>query len=173
MARKKISEFKAKSLLLDALALPNEAMSFGSSSDFSSIEKLDTSKSYVSKVDEGVKKRMKNGLVALNKKPSELKKEIGKLQSKGYAHFIVEPFIKYDQQSEMYLSFERVREGLRVMYSVRGGINIEDNKEHLRKKVVDKVADLKDVAVHLGLKETVLAKIVEVFDKYYFSFLKN
>ena len=63
MARVKLSEWKAKKLLSESTG-----MSFSSHSVTSEdpIPQLDPQQKYVVKVDQGVKKRFKNGLVELN-----------------------------------------------------------------------------------------------------------
>ena len=176
MARKKISEFKAKEILHKVLDLSYSGISYDSLvDDGSKLDQLDSSKKYVLKVDEGVKKRMKNGLVALNKTPQELKDEIKKLQEKDYAHFIIEPFVSHDNASEKYSSIERVREGLRVLYSEKGGIEVEENAEAIKKIEIGRASSTSEVSSisgALGLEEKVLIKMLEAFDNFHFSFLE-
>lgn len=176
MARKKISEFKAKEILHKVLDLSYSGISYDSLvDDGSKLDQLDSSKKYVLKVDEGVKKRMKNGLVALNKTPQELKDEIKKLQEKDYTHFIIEPFVSHDNASEKYSSIERVREGLRVLYSEKGGIEVEENAEAIKKIEIGRASSTSEVSSisgALGLEEKVLIKMLEAFDNFHFSFLE-
>ncbi len=176
MARKKISEFRAKTLLTTALSLPYEGVSFDTALDsFKDLNQLDSNKTYVVKVDEGVKKRMKQGLLALNKKPQELKSEIKKLQEKGYSHFIIEPFLKHDGASEKYLSIEQVREGIRVLYSDKGGIDIEENQEHIQQAVISSKEDAQAFMKKIGTDnafELKIKTIKEAFVKYHFSFIE-
>jgi succinyl-CoA synthetase beta subunit len=173
MARKKISEYKAKVILLQELGFPYEGISFDASSDTSNtLNVLDPIKTYVVKVDEGVKKRMKKGLVVLNKKPSELRKAIKVLEEKSYTHFLIEPFILHQQISEKYLSVERVREGFQMLYSEKGGIDVEENRKAMRKTVVSTQKDLLKISSVLGIDIAVLQKILNTFDKYHFSFLE-
>ncbi len=188
MARKKISEFRAKKILSVFLDLPYDGLSFDASKgNFSALDELDSSKRYVVKVDEGVKKRMKKGLVALNKSPQELQDEVEKLQEKGYTHFIIEPFVPHDSSSEKYLSIERVREGLQVLYSEKGGIEVEENAESIKKILINlslserseskgdwafDFAQAKKIADDLSLDFKALNKLLDAFSKYHFSFLE-
>lgn len=176
MARKKISEFTAKKIFTQALKLPYEGISFDVSQDSSgSLETLDPKKTYVVKVDEGVKKRMKNGLIALNKKPSELFAEIQTLQKKGYTHFIIEPFLAHKSESEKYLSVEQVREGLQVFFSHKGGIDVEENQDTIQQTVIKSKEDAEAFMKKIGMDrdfELLLKAIKDIFEKYYFSFVE-
>ena len=176
MARKKISEFRAKTLLTTALSLPYEGVPFNTESDsFKDLNQLNSSKTYVVKVDEGVKKRMKQGLLALNKKPQELESEIKKLQEKGYTHFIIEPFMEHEGASEKYLSVEQIREGIRVLYSDKGGIDIEENQEHIQQAVISSKEDAQAFVKKIGMDNALELKIKtikEAFVKYNFSFIE-
>lgn len=168
MARKKLSEFTAKQLLFETLTLPYRGLSFDVTKDKNEkIEKLDPAKTYVVKVDEGVKKRMKNGLVSLDKTPQDIIGEVEKMHKKGYSHFIIEQFLPHQPSSEKYLSFERIREGISILYSEKGGIDIEENPASLQKFIIphDKLSDI-------PVEQDLLEKLLKAFDEYYFSFLE-
>ena len=63
MARQKIGEYTAKRIVSEFLGLPYHGIFFNSPTDtFSQIEKLDNKKTYVVKVDEGVKKTLQTRL---------------------------------------------------------------------------------------------------------------
>jgi len=109
MARKKISEFKAKSLMLSALDIPYQGISL-QKGDTIPLSLLDENKKYVLKVDQGIKKRFKLGLVALNISKTEIKGAMDDLAVKGYSSFILEEYLEHDQKEERYLSFERARD---------------------------------------------------------------
>ncbi len=173
MARKKLSEYRAKILLSEELGKDYAGISFDASrDDFSKLRELDQSKSYVIKIDEGIKKRMKKGLVVLNKRPTDLKEEIGKFSKLGYKHFIIEPFIQHDSSSEKYFSIERVRDGYQVLYSERGGIDIEENQSGVKKALITSEESFEEINSGIKLPRGILSKIVQAFDKYYFSFLE-
>ncbi len=170
MARKRISEYRAKSLLLKSLGQDYNGFSLSAKSK--QTEDLDTSKTYVVKVDEGVKKRMKKGLVALDKSPDDILTEIKKYSEKGYSHFIVEPFIPHEESQEKYVSIERTREGLQILYSQKGGIDIEENQKDILRKILDNIENAGEIASELDLSEDTLAKLLDAFNAYHFSFLE-
>jgi succinyl-CoA synthetase beta subunit len=183
MARKKISEWKAKTLVYQDLQIPYSGLSVDSSFD-SSI--LDEDIGYVVKVDGGVKKRMKKGLVGLNRTSQEVKEDIQNFAKEGYKHFIIEPFVPHESSSEKYISIERIRDGLQILYSERGGIDVEETGEEIQKLVVpyfpeysenseDQVFmqsdDLKS-SISDGLSIPSFMKLLNAFNKYHFSFLE-
>jgi len=170
MARKKISEFRAKILLHESLGILYKGKSIGE--NLEDLNGFDNAERFVVKVDEGVKKRMKQGLVALDKSPQEIKEEIKKFKELGYEHFIVEPFVPHESSAEKYLSFERAREGLCVLYSHKGGIDVEENQDAIKKRIVSSAKDIKEIARELSFDESKLQKIIDTFDAQYFSFLE-
>lgn len=153
MSRVKITEYRAKKLLLgDA---------------YKGIEvregkvMIPKKGSYVVKVDQGVKGRYKEGLLFLDQSAAEVPAAIAKLKKKGYSRFLVEPYTPHDPKDEQYLSLERVREGIRVMYAKEGGVDIESHPEKIETSLYDeKKADR-------FLKHT-----VKIFEDNYFSFLE-
>lgn len=166
MARVKLSELTAKKLLHKYLELPY----FGTS-DFDS---LDSSKKYVVKVDEGVKKRMKRGLLAIDKTPDEVKVFINEMRQKGFNHFIIEEMIKYDSSKERYLSIERIREGFKVFYSKSGGVDIEESNSAVESVIhaeheTDETASIEQ---RLGVPQLFISQVLGVMNKFHFSFLE-
>lgn len=174
MARKKISEFSAKSFLHEYLELPYQGMSFDASVDtLGKIDEfVDSSQKYVVKVDEGVKKRMKQGLVALDLDITRIVEAIQAFRKKGYTYFIVEEYIPHEESLERYLAFERTDIGVIVYYSNHGGIDIEEHQETVEKTLVKGLEDVQEVSKVLGVDEEFFSKILEAFDIYYFSFLE-
>jgi len=182
MARKKLSEWKAKTILSEALGFEYGGISYDTSvKNNTLLQSLDPQKTYVVKVDEGVKKRMKQGLVALDKSANEVEDTINQLNVKGYKHFIIEQFVPHESSSEKYLSIERVRDGLQVLYSQKGGIDVEENQESLKKIIIssgDSIASPNtfwnpaSLQNDIGVDEALFTKIIEAFDLYHFSFLE-
>lgn len=175
MARKKISELRAKQILHKALGLSYEGIAFDAQNDNEKkLSLLHKGKTYVVKVDEGIKKRMKQGLVSLNKSPKALVTEIKKFQEMGYRHFIIEPFVPHEDSSEKYLSIERVRNGLQILYSSQGGITIEDNQDAVNKVIIHahNSHDVDTIAGDFSLSKEILQKLIRAFNENYFSFLE-
>ena len=173
MARKKISEFRAKKILHDFLEIPYSGVSIDINKDSGSLDpKIEEGKRYVLKVDQGVKQRKKKGLVSLDVTSSNINEEINKLKEKGFSHFIVEEFVEHSPDQEFYLAIERVREGKRVHYSSIGGIDIEENKDSIETSILTNYSQYTDIARVLEMPVETFESIITAFDNYYFSFLE-
>lgn len=174
MARVKISEFSAKKILYSALGKSYFGVSIDTTDKYYKdiLSTLEEEEKYVLKVDQGVKQRNKKGLVVLGIKKEAIQENIEKLLETGYTHFIVEEMIDHESSSEYYLAIERVREGKRIHYSVKGGVNIEENKESVKTYILKSPQGYEEIAQVLGLTWEVFEGIVKAFDKYYFSFLE-
>lgn len=166
MARVTLSEYRAKVLLHQFLELPYSGLSYSITEDITKLNNLDTNKKYVVKVDQGVKKRFKRGLIGINKSIDEVRSEIERLKVQGFEHFIVEEFLKYDAQQEQYISIERIREGFQILYSEKGGVQVEDNPELMQRFIVSNRE-----GGGLPLPE-LTSRILQFVDKYYISFLE-
>jgi succinyl-CoA synthetase beta subunit len=171
MARKKISEYRAKQLLTEAVELPYLSITVDADYPFKE-SSLDITKTYVVKVDEGVKKRLKQGLVLLDQSPKDIPHAIEKLQKKGFSHFIIEPFIPHEKNEEKYISLSLKREGIEVLYSSKGGIDVEENQDAMQHAVVNSPADMRAIAQELSLDENTFDEILQFFNKYHFTFLE-
>ena len=172
MARKKISEAKAKQLIFPLLDLAYESLSI--STDFEA-KKLSAHKNYVIKVDQAVKGRMKKGLLAVNITSSKIDKYISQWSKLGYSNFIVEPYIRHQAKDEHYISIERVREGYKILFSRSGGINIDNEINEINVLILKpnyEKDDLLPINQKIGLKSEFVVKLISAFDKYYISFLE-
>jgi len=174
MARKKISEFRAKKILYDFLEVPYNGVSIDTNEKFyaDQFSKLKDGQKYVLKVDQGVKQRKKKGLISIGVTKENIEEEILKLKEKGFSYFILEEFLEHESSGEFYLAIERVREGKRVHYSTQGGIDIEDNKDSITTAILTDYGQYEDIARTLQIKVETLESIITVFDNYYFSFLE-
>lgn len=133
MARVKLSEYTAKHLLVDdykGISLHLEHLD-------ADIAKLDEAQKYIVKVDQGVKKRGKQGLLKLNITKTDASTTVRELSKKGFERFIAEPMLPHEDNEEQYVSFERSRQGIIVHYSEKGGVDIEDNPESVQTYSVD------------------------------------
>jgi len=170
MARKRISEYKAKSLLFESLGLPYRGIRVTTSS-LSPLENLKSTKTYVVKVDQGVKKRFKLGLISLDISSDNVQTELKKLAEKGYSQFIVEEYKEHAASQEKYLSFQRSREGLVAYTSDKGGVDIEEDQDSVSKYILSKVSP-SEVAKSIGVPPTLIEKIVSAMDQLHFSFVE-
>ncbi|MBI2588782.1 hypothetical protein HYW35_01025 [Candidatus Saccharibacteria bacterium] len=170
MARIPISEYRAKSLLLGS---SYRGLSFRVKNSSARFSKLDPKGRYVLKVDQGIKKRHKQGLLAVDINPGAAPEYIKKFQAKGYEQYLIEPFLPHAAKDEKYLAVERLREGLQILYSRQGGVDIEDTGA-----VVEKVlykggpGELKKVAAALGLKAEFLETLTQRFNQLHMTFVE-
>ncbi len=172
MPRVKLYEYSAKKIILGQLNLPYSGMPVKAGDDFANVaKKLPAKYTYTVKVDQGVKKRFKNGLVFLNVKTSGIASALRNLKERGYNNFLIEKFIPHEQKSEKYFSLERERGKIIASVSAQGGIDIEANPKTI-KTFAFKQKNYPALAKLTGLKSDTLEKIRQTFDKYYFSFLE-
>jgi ATP-citrate lyase beta-subunit len=159
-----MTEYRAKSLIL------------GSTYTGISVTSAEKSKipagNFVAKVDQGVKKRFKQGLVAVNKKSSELPKFFKEWEKKGFSQFIVEPYFEHDSNEEQYFSLERVREGIRLLHAKDGGVNIEEHPEQVSNILLSSSNDCVTAAKKTGIPLKFLEHVYEVFNAHFFAFLE-
>ncbi len=162
MSRIKITEYAAKHLLVSGYA--GVTLRTGK-------EKLPKG-ALVVKVDQGVKKRMKQGLLKVGVTAAEAKQYANVWRKKGYTNFLVEPVFAHDAQDEQYFSLERVRNGVRLLHARDGGIDIESHPEAVYSHIVTNDADTASAAAATGLPETFVRKTLDRFAQEHMTFLE-
>ncbi|HWB39152.1 MAG TPA: ATP citrate lyase citrate-binding domain-containing protein [Candidatus Saccharimonadales bacterium] len=171
MARVTLSEFRAKTLVFEALGLDYSGCQIDTVQPVDQqIEILARDGHFVVKVDQAVKKRMKQGLILLDQSFDQLPSAIEQLAGKGYRYLLVEPFQAHAEGSEHYLSLELTREGTKVAYSLSGGIDVEEAND-----VQHVLADpdgLGAVSEALKLSIDQLQKLVDLFETTYACLLE-
>ncbi len=163
MARVKITEYRGKRILLGD--------SYAGVHVRTGKEKLPAGKLVV-KVDQGVKKRMKRGLVKIGVSAAEAKSCMAQWRAQGFTRFIVEPVFPHAPEIEQYFSLERVRDGVRLLHAREGGIEIESHPEKVFTTVIASDADIAHAAQETGLPETFLRETVRVFDQHFLAFME-
>ena len=158
MARVKLSEYRAKSLLMTNYA----GVGLTLATLDADIEKLTADTLYVIKVDQGMKKRGKQGLLRLNVHKDEAAAAIKELTSKGFNRFIAEPMIAHDETEERYVSFERTRNGIVVTYSEHGGVTVEENPDAVQTFAPNNVP----------LPQEFVKHVIECMDSQHLSFVE-
>jgi len=170
MARKRISEFRAKTLLYKQLDLLYNGTQVTDQQPL--INSFNNQKKYVVKVDSGVKGRYKKGLVILNQEARHILDAIQLLKDKGYSQFLIEEMQLYSKEDERYISIERLREGYKILFSKSGGIDIEQNQS-LIKEIQIPYDSLEDTIKSIpALNGDFLRNLLTAFDDYHFSFLE-
>jgi len=176
MSRVKITEFKAKSIVLPQLGQEYEGLHIDTNDKNwpELIENLTSHSAYVVKVDQGVKKRGKNGLLMLNISLEKIKEAIETLKAKGFNTFLIEPFITHEQSDERYLSLQRVREGIQLWFHAQGGVEIEETSKDksVEEFSVNNEQEIKVAAEATKISFDMLNAVIDVFKKEYFAYLE-
>ena len=159
MARVKLTEYRAKSLLVDGY----EGRQIRLASLGEDIAQLETGTQYIIKVDQGIKKRGKQGLIRLNVTRDTAEAAVKELAEKGFDRFIAEPMLPHEDEEERYLSIERVRSGFKILYSPKGGVDIEEHPESI--ETYDDITDA-------PLSMTFLQHIIDVMNREHLSFVE-
>lgn len=159
MARVKLREHRAKSLLV----ADYEGVSICLDTLEQDIAQLAPDVNYIIKVDQGIKKRGKQGLIRLNVSKDDAKAAIAELADKGYQKFIAEPMLPHEDDEEQYLSIERVRGGVHILHSSRGGVDIEEHPESIVQY---------DAVDAVPLADGFLQHIVDVMNDEHLSFVE-
>lgn len=163
MPRKKLTEYKAKQILFgDAyrgISLPSEKVPKGKSG-------------FVVKVDQGVKKRFVRGLVKVDVGAEDIKKALSLWGKQGFFHFLVEPYFPHEKAEEKYLSFERVRGGIRMLFAKSGGIDIEAHPEAVATYLIAQPGDISKIHELTSIPEEFLSRVFDLFLREHFVFLE-
>lgn len=170
MARKRISEFRTKTLIYQGFGEKYTGIIVNDKRD--SLEDMDNIKPYVIKVDQGIKGRFKKGLVKLNQTKDQISTTIKEFHEKGYTQFLIEEQLQYDLELEKYISIERIREGYLVLFSHKGGVNVEDRERPVEKFIITSKNQVREFAQKTGVNENPLHSIFAACDKYFISFLE-
>jgi succinyl-CoA synthetase beta subunit len=165
MPRVKLTEYQAKRILLGD---SYNGVSFSSGES----PTLSLSGPFVVKVDQGIKKRMKQGLLALNVAGKDCAQATKEWEGKGFSNFIVEPMFPHDASEERYVSFERVRDGIRILYAREGGIEIEEHPEKVETFFIRGEEDARVVSEKNEIPRTLIGSVLQAFEKEYFAFLE-
>lgn len=127
---------------------------------------------WVAKVDQGIKKRMKQGLVAVGVDAAKARSAFAAWRKKGFSQFLVEPLFPHETSEEQYLSLERVREGIRLLHARDGGIDIESHPEAVSSVMIADDAAIAKAAKKTGLPEKFLSALIQKFNDNFFAFLE-
>lgn len=173
MTRRKLSEYRSKTLVAQALNQAYEGWSIDLTAPLGpQLGNISLHDRYVVKVDQGVKGRYKKGLVVLDVIYSDIETQIDYLHSKGYETFIVEPYVVHDAVNEKYLAFSFDRNGVQAKYSQHGGIEIESNVEELKSYNLELSEDRDSLCMESGLTREQLDSLCRIFDQAYMTMLE-
>ncbi len=169
MPRRKLSEYRAKSLVNKALGEKYIGWSIG---DLDDVRKVDGYETYVVKVDQAVKGRFKKGLVLLNVEQKDLKAGAKQLMSQGYSSLLIEPYVEHVGESERYLALSQHRNGYTFAYSRHGGVNVEEKSDAIERFTVDEDFDWTELAATTNIEVEKLQALLALFKENYFASLE-
>jgi ATP citrate (pro-S)-lyase len=156
MAQKAIREAQGKKMIARLLKdygdrkymVEDNFISVGPETDLDALPKeypwLESTKVVV-KPDQLIKRRGKNNLLLLDASWNEARGWISERMKTEITidgvtglldHFIVEPFIKHDEDDEYYVAITSVREGDNILFYHRGGVDVGDVDEKAEKMLV-------------------------------------
>lgn len=156
MAQKAIREAQGKKMIARLLkdyggekyTVEDNFISVGPETDLNALTReypwLESTKVVV-KPDQLIKRRGKNGLLRLNAGWNEAREWITEKMGNEITidgvtglldHFIVEPYVKHDQDDEYYVAITSVREGDNILFYHRGGVDVGDVDEKAEKMLV-------------------------------------
>jgi ATP-citrate lyase beta-subunit len=173
MPRQKLSEFRAKKILYESLDLEYKGWSINALSPIDSqLSDIPDDCHYVLKVDEGVKGRLKKGLVELNIIASDLPNAIQTMSAKGYDWLIIEPLINHEDQDERYLNFTNERSGWTINYTSRGGINVESEPSSVQHVKIDSETNWQELESQTAISQDNLKSLARTCQDNFFVFLE-
>lgn len=173
MARVKISEFRAKTILFSELASKYSGFCVTQADNLERIiSSLSDDHNYVIKIDQGIKKRQKEGLLFTNIEKTKLTIKARDLFGKGFDNLLIENFIPHLENEEYFLSLERLRAGVFAYYSKKGGVDIEQNSNQVKYDILNDNTFSK-IDDFFKFKSGITKKIYSVFEDQYFSFLET
>jgi ATP-citrate lyase beta-subunit len=174
MPRKTISEFRAKTIVNQALGKAYKGWEVDAELPLAAQLK-DARKGvdkFVVKVDQSVKGRFKKGLVKLDVPGDKLEATARALSTKGYRWLLVEPQVTHKADDERYLSMHRERDGVTVWYSAKGGVDVEGYGDAMRHVLLGDKPAWAALGEATGLGVDTLQALTRAFDEHHFVFLE-
>jgi ATP-citrate lyase beta-subunit len=167
LPRRKISEFRSKLIINQALGLDYS----GWEVVYGKIPKLSSAERFVLKVDQAIKQRFKKGLIYLDLAVTELPAKVKDLTDKRFSYLLIEPYHSHDAKAERYISLRREREGVVLSYSRSGGVEIEAAAASIKSGLVGTL-DMNNVSAETALTLDQLKILIEEFNSQYMSLLE-
>jgi succinyl-CoA synthetase beta subunit len=172
MSRAKLSEYRAKVLLGDALQA--EYVGFVVNARQPDSDQINDFMNqhgarYVIKVDQAIKQRNKLGLVDLHVTSANVESVIKKYAAEGYQWLLLEPFMSHRQTDERFIAMELTANGVDITYSAHGGVDIESHADSLQKFCVE--SNEFDGAVG-DISAKVLKSLLSLFARQHLTYLE-
>ncbi len=166
MARVAITEYAAKKLFLGDIYT---GVSVTPENIQEVIKTLDTKQNFVVKIDVGIKKRGKQGLVRINIPAQDVLSTVEEFFKLGHGRCIVEEMIDHEPTLEKYLSIDLIREGAQVLHSPKGGVGIEENPDSVKTILIPRDKILED-SYSIEVDGVSLVPLLDTMKRCNFSF---
>lgn len=169
MSRVAITEYAAKKIIIGdtykGVSVKNETLD-------KEVKNLPKDISYAVKVDVGIKKRGKQGLLRLNVEQKNISKATKELFALGHERCIIEEMSAHKKADEKYISIELVRDGALVLQSEHGGVEIEQSAEGSLKKNIIPRSEVLNGEAKLELSNIPINDWLKRMQQHHFSFLE-
>lgn len=173
MPRQKLSEYRAKKIVTNVLSIPYVGWEVHPYTQRVDLEVVaDETDKFAVKVDQAVKGRFKKGLVLLDVEKANIKEAVEQLEEKGYDSFLIEPQVAHEATGERYLALTLERDGVKLAWSDKGGIDIESHKESIQSVPIDEPVNWPVLAENTGFTEPQLRSLCDMFEREYMTFLE-
>lgn len=166
MARVAITEYAAKKLFLGD-DYTGESVTPENVEEV--VKTLDAKAVFIVKIDVGIKKRGKQGLIRLNIPADGVTQAAGELFALGHERCVVEEMVPHQEQNEKYFSIDVLREGAQVLYSEKGGVSIEDDPDSVKNILIPR-SEMLSAKPATKIGDVPLATLLEMMHTYHISF---
>jgi ATP citrate (pro-S)-lyase len=168
MARVAITEYAAKKLVLGEgyagiTATPDTTSEV--------VQSLNKNGVYIVKIDVGIKKRGKQGLIRLNIAKDQVQKALSELFALGHNRCVIEEMVPHETTDEKYLSIDLQRDGALILYSDKGGVEIEENHEQIQRFFVPR-SEVLTGKPSLKIEGVPLPDLFTAMQQFHVSFLE-
>ncbi len=172
MARRRLSEYRAKQLLASALGQLYAGLELDAETDWRAVlADLRSPQHYVIKVDQAVKGRFKQGLVLLNVPAAQTPAAAQTLFDRGFRYLLVETYTPHDRVAECYLAIRRGRGADAVLFSASGGVDVNEHADAVTGAEFSP-ASAGDAESALGLTTGTLERLHELFNAVHMTLLE-
>ncbi len=168
MSRVAITEYAAKKLILGEAYT---GITVTPQTVEKAVESLEDNAVYIVKIDVGIKKRGKQGLIRLNVSKKEAKNALNELFALGHNRCVVEEMVPHETEDEHYLSIDLRREGALVLFSAKGGVEIEENTNEIQQFLIPR-AEVLAGETALSLEDVPLNPLLHAMQLFHISFLE-
>ncbi len=168
MARVAITEYAAKKLVFGEVYT---GVTVTPESITEAVDSLRFDGVFIVKIDVGIKKRGKQGLIRLNVKKEEVAEALTQLFMKGHTRCVIEEMVSHETEEEKYLSIDIGREGAHVLYSPQGGVEIEEKHDAIQRFFVPR-ADVLRGTTTIDIEGVPLDMLLSAMQHNHMSFME-